>query len=170
MTPRVVLVAFALALGVGSVALLAHRRTMRSEIGALAVARAEAAEATIDALLAAEIDRIRFALEQARSQPARTAEAHLALAVSDSVLTLERGDIVFRTTTVRADVPRGVHTVETVEDRRIALSGGITLRPETAAAAGADKLALARGEIRVPRADFDAIRPNLRPGQSAYFF
>lgn len=166
MTPRAVLVALAAALAVGSAALLEHRRTLRQEIETMRVASANAAELADDARLVAEVERIRFALEQARSQPARNAEAHLALEIGDGVLTLERGDIIFRSATVEADVKRGVHSVEQVEERSIVLSGGIRLRPVVAS----DTSALAPGEIRVRRADFFAILPNVRPGQTAYLF
>lgn len=165
-TPRVALIAFACALGVGSVVLLGQRRAMRQEIGAMVVARAGAVDSTADAVLLAEVDRVRFALERARAAPARDAEAHLALSLSDGVMTLERGDIVFRTTIVTGEVPRGVHTVETVEERRIVLTGGIALRPATAA----DSSAPPSRELRIPSADFYAMRPNLKPGQPAFFF
>lgn len=165
MSPRVVLIALAVTLGLGSIAQLAQRRSLRSEIGALGVARAAAVANADDARLITEIERIRFALEQARSQPAKRAEAHLALALSDGLLTLERGDIVFRTATVQAEVPRGVYLVEQVEERLITLSGGIRLLP-----ASADSTAPPPGEVRIPRADFLAIRPNLKTGQSAFFF
>lgn len=166
MNPYAALIAFALALAFGSAGLLSYRRAVREEIESIDSARTAAADLTGDARLIAAIERIRFALEQARSQPATTAEAHLALALSEGLLTLERGDIVFRTAAVQAQVPRGVHLVEKVEDRLITLSGGIRLHPTTSG----DTAAVAQGEIRVPRADFLAIRPNLRPGQSAYFF
>ena len=165
-TPRVALIAFACALGVGSVVLLGQRRAMRQEIGSMVVARAEAVDSTAEAALLAAVDRVRFALEQARAESARDAEAHLALSLSDGVMTLERGDIVFRTTTVTGEVPRGVHAVETVEERRIVLTGGIALRPATAA----DSSAPPSRELRIPSADFHAIRPNLKPGQAAFFF
>ncbi len=165
MNPRVVLVALAVALGLVSVAQVAARRALRAEITVIGAAREAATALTGDARLITEVERIRFALEQARGRPAKSAEAHLALALSDGLLTLERGDIVFRTATVQAEVARGVHLVEQVEERLVALSGGIRLLP-----ASTDSSALAPGEIRVPRADFLAIRPNLKPGQTAYFF
>ena len=165
MNPRIALTALAVALVLASAAQLAQRRALRGEIEAMGAARAAATALAGDARLITEVERIRFALEQARSQAAKSAEAHLALALSDGLLTLERGDIVFRTATVQAQVPRGVHVVEQVEERLITLSGGIRLRP-----ASADSAELPHGEIRVPRADFLAIRPNLRPGQTAYFF
>lgn len=166
MTPRAVLIALAVALALGSAALLQHRRSLRDELEAMRVARVAAVELADNARLIAEVERIRFALEQARSQPAQNAPAHLALEIGDGVLTLERGDIIFRSAIVEANVRRGVHSVEKVEERSIALSGGITLRPVLAS----DTSALAPGEIRVPRVDFLAIRPNVRPGQAAYLF
>lgn len=166
MTPRIALISLALALALGSALLFSYWVALRGEIASIGSARTAAAALTGDARLIAEIERIRFALEQARSQPATNADAHLALALSDGLLTLERGDIVFRTAAVQAQVPRGIHQVEKVEDRLITLSGGIRLHPTTVA----DTAAVAPGEIRVPRADFMAIRPNVRPRQSAYFF
>lgn len=165
MNPRVVLVALAVTLGLASVAQLAQRRALRAEVAALGAAREAATALASDARLIAEVERIRFALEQARSQPAKNADAHLALTLSDGLLTLERGDIVFRTATVQTEVARGVRVVELVEERLVTLSGGIRMLP-----ASADSSALAPGEIRVPRADFLAIRPNIKPGQRAYFF
>lgn len=165
MNPHLVLVVLAVTLGLVSVAQVAQRRALRAEIVAIGAAREAATALVGDARLIAEVERIRFALEQARSMPAKSAEAHLALALGDGLLTLERGDIVFRTATVQAEVARGVHLVEQVEERLVTLSGGVRLLPTSA-----DSSAPAPGEIRVPRADFLAIRPNLKPGQMAYFF
>ena len=164
MTPRNALLIVVALLATGSVMLVAQRRTLRLEVAALTEARSQTAGAAGDARLAAEVDRVRLSLERARSQPARTAEAHLALALGDGVLTLERGDIVLRTTTVDADVPRGIRRIEAVEPGRIVLADGITLRSMR------DQDALVAGTIRVPAADFAAIHPNLRPGQMAFFF
>jgi hypothetical protein len=163
--PRTALFVLAAALALVSVVQFGQRRALAADIAALGVARDEAAAHAGDARLITQVERIRFALEQARGQPAKSADAHLALALGDGRLTLERGDIVFRTTTVEAEVPRGVHLIERVEDRVVTLSGGIRLRPVTA-----DSTPLEKGEIRVPREDFLAIRPNLKPGQSAFFF
>lgn len=166
MTPRIALILVAAALALGSGALFRHRGTLHAEIEGLKTAIAQADTGTVDARLALEVDRVRVALEAARSAPAKGAEAHLALVLGDGLLTLERGDIVFRSTTVRSDVPRGVHVIEAVEERRILLAGDLTIR----AAAASDTLPPTRGTVLVPRADFEAIRPNLKPGQSAFFF
>lgn len=164
MTPRLTLLLVAVALAGGSVMLVAQRRAVRLEVGALGAARAQVAGAAGDARLAAEVDRIRLALEGARLRSARTAEAHLALALGDGVLTLERGEIVLRTATVEANVPRGAWPVERVEAGVITLADGITLR----SARDADSLTVRT--VRVPAADFAAILPNVKPGQMAYFF
>lgn len=165
MSPRVALILLTLALGAGSAALFSHRRTVATELALLRTARDSAAAAAEDARLAAEVDRIRVQLERARGLTARTADPHLALSLGDGSLTLERGEIVLRATTVTADVPRGVHAIEAVEDRVITLAGGIRLERDAADTTPTPALT-----IRVPRADFDAIRPNVRPGLMAYFF
>ena len=166
MNPRTALIIVTAACAVGSVALFAKRRSMRAELGTLTEARAAADSAAVDARLTIEVDRIRLQLERARSLPARTADAHLALALGDGHLTLERGEIILRSATVSADVPRGVHTIESVGDKVIALTGGIRLVPESAA----DTTAALPLTIRVSRLDFGAIRPNVRAGHMAYFF
>ncbi len=166
MTPRSLLLAAAILGALGTAALFAQRRAVASEIASLNEASAAAVEGAADARLAAEVDRIRLALEQARARTARTADAHLALALGDGQLTLERGEIVLRSALVNADVPRGIHRVEQVADREISLSGGIRLVPESPR----DSTAAPAGTIRVSRLDFDAIRPNLKAGFAAYFF
>lgn len=164
MTPRLALLLVAVVLAGGSVMLAAQRRAVRLEVAALDAARAQAAGAAGDARLSAEVDRIRLALEGARHRSARTADAHLALALGDGVLTLERGEIVLRTASVQGDVPRGVRVVERVAPQVITLAGGITIR------SAQDADSLAAGTVRVPAADFAAILPNVKPGQMAYFF
>lgn len=165
MSPRLALVLIALGLAAGSLALLSHRRAVAAELASLRAAHDSATVATEDARLAAEVDRIRVQLERARGVTARTADPHLALSIGDGLLTLERGEIVLRATTVTAAVPRGVRVIEAVEDRAITLADGIRLEREPA-----DSTPPPAGIIRIPRADFDAIRPNVRPGLMAYFF
>lgn len=163
MSPRDALL---LAAGVGMVAatlLLGRRTRLGSDLDAVTTARADAAAATGDARLATEIDRIRLALEHSRERSSRDAEAHLALALGDGLLTLERGEIVLRSATVEADVPRGMQPVLRVEARQIVLEGGIRF-------VIADTTPLAARTVRLSRADFEAIRPNVKPGQVAYFF
>jgi hypothetical protein len=165
MSPRLALILLTVALGAGSAALFSHRQTVAAELALLRTARDSAVVATENARLTAEVDRIRVQLERARALSARTADPHLVLSLGDGSLTLERGEIVLRATTVTADVPRGVRAIETVEDRAITLAGGIRLVREAA-----DTTPSPPSTIRIPRADFDAIRPNVRPGLMAYFY
>lgn len=166
MNPRTALILVAAGLAAGSALLLAQRQSLKAEIATLAAAHAAADSAAADAKLTAEVDRIRLALEQARALPARTAEAHLALGLGDGHLTLERGEIVLRAANVNADVPRGIHSIVSVGDKVIELSGNIRLVPESVA----DTSAAPPLTIRVSRLDFGAIRPNVRVGLMAYFF
>lgn len=166
MSPRTTLILVAAACAAGTSMLFVQRQALHAEIATLTAAHAAADSAAADARLTAEVDRIRLALEQARAQPARAAVAHLALALGDGHLTLERGEIVLRAANVNADVPRGIHTIATVGDKVIELSGGIRLVPESTS----DTSAAPPLTIRVSRLDFDAIRPNVRAGLMAYFF
>ncbi len=165
MTLRAVLIIAAVGGAAASVALLQQRKALESELEVIVASRSSAASAAGDALLTAEVDRIRLALERSRSQPARTAEPHIALALSDGAFTLERGEIVLRAAQAVADVPRGVHQVTAVAARAITIDDGILLVPVTSR----DSVMTPR-TIRVPVADFDAIRPNVRPGQLAFFY
>ena len=76
MKPRTALIIAVAVCAVGSVALFAKRRSMRAELRTLTAARAAADSVVINARLTVEVDRIRLQLERARSQPARTADAH----------------------------------------------------------------------------------------------
>jgi hypothetical protein len=164
-SPRRAVILLTVGLAAVSVTLFLQRRALTAELAALRSARDSAVVATEDARLAAEVDRIRFQLERARGVSARTADPHLVLSLGDGSLALERGEIVLRAATVTADVPRGVHVIETVEARVIMLAGGIRLERDPGDSTPTSPLS-----IRVPRADFDAIRPNVRPGLMAYFF
>lgn len=166
MSPRTALIIVTAACAVGATLLFARRQSLQAELATLTAAHRAADSAVADAKLTAEVDRIRLSLEQARAQPARNADAHLALALGDGHLTLERGEIVLRAATVNADVPRGIHTIANVGDKVIELSGGIRLVPESAA----DTSVAPPLTIRVSRLDFGAIRPNVRVGLMAYFF
>lgn len=166
MTPRGILIALAILLAIVSATLVAQRRAMISELDALAEASASAVDATVDAGITLDVDRIRLALERARSVSAKEAATHLALELGDGRLSLERGEIVLRATAVRSAVPRGVHLVEAIEPKRIRLSGGYSL----ISVAADDTAGVVAGTVRVPRADFDAMRPNLAVGMNAFFF
>ncbi len=166
MNPRAVLLTVTAVLGLGSGALFERRRRLQADLVHVAAATDSAIAATADARLAAEVDRVRLALEEARSANAQGADAHLALQLGDGLLTLERGDIVFRSTTAVADVPRGVLRVEAVEAGVVRLEGGVVLQPSRTT----DSLPPARGTIRIPAADFAAIRPNLKPGLTAFLY
>lgn len=166
MTPRGILIALSLLLAMVSAGLVAQRQSIIGELDVLAEASAAAVDATVDAGITLDVDRIRLALERARSASAKDAVAHLALELGDGRLSLERGEIVLRATAVRSAVPRGVHLVESIEPKLIRLSGGYSLIP----VAADDTTDAVAGTVRVPRADFEAMRPNLAVGMNAFFF
>jgi hypothetical protein len=163
---RALAVAAAL-LAVGSAALLQIRRDLGDEVAVLAAASDSAQAAASDARLQQEVDRIRFQLEQARVGAGRGTEPHLALAITDGLLTLERGDVQLRA--VRADVavPRGVRTVARVTGDEIVLSDSARIY---ASAAAGDSSPPRPRSVRVRPADFAAVAPNVRAGHLIYVF
>lgn len=165
MSLRAGLILAALALALASALLLQYRRDLRAEHASLVAARMAADSATVDAGLQAGVDRVRFQLEAARVRSTGgLPEPHLALALTDGRLTLERGDVVLRAADVVADAPAGVHEVLAVTSRGIVLSDSVRIVPVT----GPGDDGMAPRTIRVARADFAAILPNVRAGQRAF--
>lgn len=164
---RRALVVAAVILAIASALLLQARRDTREEIAALTVASDSAQVAAGDARLQQEVDRIRLDLERARVRATTKTEPHLALAITDGQLSLERGDIVLRTIPVEASVPRGVRTIASVGANGIVLSDSIRMRP---AASPADTSPPEPGIVRLRAADFAAILPNVKPGLTVYVF
>lgn len=134
-------------------------------------------EAIADRELLATSQRIRLSLERARELPSAQAALHLAIALTDGRLTLERGDAslasaavtigepgwrVVGTDSVYVKAPRGMHKVSAISPQQITLEGGWQLRPE-----GSGGLI---GVIELTARDFAAVRPNVIPGIAVYIF
>lgn len=161
------LVVAATVLAVGSAALLQARRDLRDDIDRLGAAADSARRGADDAMLQQEVDRIRLQLERARVRPSRGTEPHLALAITDGQLTLERGDVLLRT--VRADVAvgRGLRTIASVTPDEIVLSDSARIY---ASAAAGDSSPPRPRSVRVRPADFAAVAPNVRAGHRVFVF
>jgi hypothetical protein len=153
-------------LAAGSAALLQVRRDLRDEISGLRAARDSAQARAGDARLQQTVDRIRLELEGARVRATAGTQPHLALAITDAQLTLERGDIVLRAVPVKATAAPGVRTIARVGEREIVLSDSVRIY----AGAAGDTTPPGPGSVRLSGADFAAVAPNVRAGLTAYFF
>ncbi|HVT39159.1 MAG TPA: hypothetical protein VHE78_08935 [Gemmatimonadaceae bacterium] len=155
------------------------RETARLREGLSAVERAR-----IDAALASDSNRLQVMIELARRQARADAGLHLSVAVDSGVLYLEQEGAMLRATHVeiggdvwvhtgrrdslRVTAPRGTRTIDHLEaDTAVVLSGGTIIyarsSPDTA-------MAVQPGSVRLQLADFQVLRPNLKPGQRVYFY
>ena len=146
-----------------SAIMLQARRDVKSEIGVLTTASDSARVAARDAELLEEIGHIRLQMERARAIPSAKAELHLALAITDQRLMLERGDAVLREVPVESEIARGVRTIVSVGARAVLLSDSVVIRPSTSA----DTAPIPRS-VRLRPADYAAVLPNLKVGNTVY--
>jgi hypothetical protein len=155
------------------------RETSRLREGMSAVERAR-----IDAALASDSNRLQVMIELARRQARADAGLHLSVAVDSGVLYLEQEGAMLRTTHVeigrdvwvrtgrrdslRITAPRGTRTIDRLEDdTAVVLSGGTVIY----ARSSPDTVTAVRpGSVRLEPADFQVLRPNLKPGQRVYFY
>lgn len=182
---------FVLTLVVGLVAmssvsgfLFYKRGTYESEVARLRANMTETERARTDAIVAAEENKARIALELARRQAKIEKKLHLSVAVDSGRIFLEREGAILREmpavfgseTSVPAGdgaipvvVPRGQRTISAVSGTTITLDGGTVISAATGALAG-DSTPVAPGGVRIALADMKAIMPNLSPGMRVYFY
>lgn len=183
---------FILTLMIGLIAILSldaylmhKRRLYAAEVTRLRGAMTDAERAKTDAIVAAESDKARIALELAKRQAKMEKALHLAVSVDSGRIYLEREGAVLREmaamfgpekgVTPGADsvpvvIPRGEFNVARVEDNRIVLEGGSAIEASQASVATADTSPIPPGNIRIGKTDMDAIKPNLTPGMRVYFY
>lgn len=152
-----------------------YRLTARRERTEAAIAART--EAIGDRELLAASQRVRLVVERARELPSAKAPLHLAIALTDGQLTLERGDASLASAAVEIGepgwrrvgedsvflkAPRGLHRVSTITAEAITLEGGWQLRGDAGSAT--------IGVLRLSARDFSAVRPNVTPGIAVYIF
>jgi len=165
--------------------LIQKRRAYSAEITRLRSAMTDAERARTDAIVQAEQDKARIALELARRQAKMEKTLHLAVAVDSGRIYLEREGAILREmaaqfgpekgTTPGSDsvpvvVPRGQQAVARVEENRILLEGGTAIEAAATDVATADTRPIPPGNVRIGRIDMKAILPNLSPGMRVYFY
>jgi hypothetical protein len=165
--------------------LVYKRRAYTAEVDRLHGAMTEAERSKTDAIVEAEHDKARIALELARRQAKMEKTLHLAVAVDSGRIYLEREGAVLREMAARFGpekgvtpgsdsvpvvIPRGQRTVARLEENRIILEGGNAIEAAQTDVASADSTPVAPGNVRIGLTDMQAIMPNLIPGMRVYFY
>jgi hypothetical protein len=165
--------------------LVQKRRAYGAEVDRLRAAMSDAERERTDAIVAAEQDKARIALELAKRQAQMETRLHLAVAIDSGRVYLERDGRILREmaalfgpekgTTPGSDsvpvvVPRGQQSISKVEENRIVLEGGTAIEAAETDVASADTRPIPPGAVRIGRVDMKAILPNLSPGMRVYFY
>lgn len=165
--------------------LVHKRRVYTAEVSSLRGAMTDAERAKTDAIVAAENDKARIALELAKRQAKMEKALHLAVSLDSGRIYLEREGAVLRemaalfgpekgvtpgSDSVPVVIPRGEVNVARIEDNRIVLEGGNAIEVAQANVASADTSPIPPGNVRIGRIDMEAIKPNLTPGMRVYFY
>jgi len=165
--------------------LVHKRRVYTAEVSSLRGAMTDAERAKTDAIVAAENDKARIALELAKRQAKMEKALHLAVSLDSGRIYLEREGAVLRemaalfgpekgvtpgSDSVPVVIPRGEVNVARIEDNRIVLEGGNAIEVAQANVASADTSPIPPGNVRIGRTDMEAIKPNLTPGMRVYFY
>jgi hypothetical protein len=165
--------------------LVYKRRAYTAEVTRLRGAMTDAERAKTDAIVQAEQDKARIALELAKRQAKMEKLLHLAVALDSGRIYLEREGLVLREmvalfgpekgTTPGSDslpvvIPRGQQTVARLEENKIVLEGGNVIEAASTDVASADTTPIPPGNVRIGLTDMKAIMPNLTRGMRVYFY
>lgn len=183
---------FVFTLLVGLIAMIAidgflvlKRRAYANEVQRLRSSMTEQEKSRTDAIVEAEDNKLRIALELARRQAKLEKTLHLSVAVDSGKIYLEREGAVLRemaaafgpdgmvgngADSIPLVVPRGQRSIVKLDDSGITLDGGAVIRPTDAPSLAQDSTAIPPGSVRIRRADLRAIMPNLHPGMRVYFY
>jgi hypothetical protein len=165
--------------------LILKRRAYADEVARLRASMTEQEKSRTDAIVEAEDNKLRIALELARIQAKLEKTLHLSVAVDSGKMYLEREGAVLRempaafgreemvsngADSIPLVVPRGQRSIVKLDDSGITLDGGAVIRPTDAASLAQDSTAIPPGSVRIRRADLKAIMPNLHSGMRVYFY
>ncbi|MEO5579784.1 MAG: hypothetical protein ABIR58_03940 [Gemmatimonadaceae bacterium] len=160
------------------------RGVYEAEVVRLRANMTDTERARTDAIVAAEENKARIALELARRQAKIEKKLHLSVAVDSGRIYLEREGAILRdipatfgaetkvgagAASIPVVIPRGQRTIVKVGDNSITLDGGTVISAADSAQAGA-AAAITPGNVRIALADMKAIMPNLSPGMRVYFY
>jgi hypothetical protein len=138
-----------------------------------------------DAIVQAEQNKLRIAIELVKRQSKFDKKLHLNVSVDSSRMYLTREGALLREMPVQfgperavsdtsgappAAIPRGERTVADLSETTITLDGGTQILSSPAAQLANDSTAIPPGSLRISLTDMQAIKPNLNAGMKVYFY
>ena len=163
--------------------LIMKRRAYTEEVARLRSSMSEQERAQTDAIVAAEQNKTRIAIELARRQAKLEKTLHLSVTLDSGKMYLEREGAVLREMAVAFGpeakvgpdsipivVPRGETSVAKIDSDRVTLEGGTVIGSTDAASPAQDPAPISPGNLRISKSDLKAILPNLHLGMPVYFY
>lgn len=165
--------------------LLAKRVSYNQDVKALRDHMSAAERERSDAIVQAEQNKLRIAIELAKRQAKFDKKLHLNVSVDSSRMYLTREGALLREMPVQfgperspsdtsdappAAIPRGERTVAALSDTKITLDGGTQILSSPGAQLASDSTAIPPGSLRISLEDMKAIMPNLNAGMKVYFY
>ena len=165
--------------------LVHKRRAYTAEVSRLRGAMTDAEREKTDAIIRAEQDKARIALELAKRQAKMEKTLHLAVALDSGRIYLEREGAVLRemaalfgpetgvtpgSDSLPVVIPRGQRSVARLDENKIVLEGGNAIEAASTDVASADTTPIPPGNVRIGLTDMKAIMPNLTRGMRVYFY
>ena len=183
---------FVFVLGIGLAAMVAvdawllfKRVSYNHEVAQLRAHMTDAERERTDAIVQAEQNKLRIAIELARRQAKFDKRLHLNVSIDSSRMYLTREGALLREMPVQfgpergtsdssaappAAVPRGERTIADLSETKITLDGGATIVTSKARELTADTSSVPPGSLRIRLEDLKAIMPNLNAGMKVYFY
>jgi hypothetical protein len=183
---------FVFVLGLGLAAMVAvdawllfKRVSYNHEVTQLRAHMTDAERERTDAIVQAEQNKLRIAIELAKRQAKFDKKLHLNVSIDSSRMYLTREGALLREMAVQfgpervasdtsaappAAVPRGERTIADLADTKITLDGGATILTSNASELTSDTTAVPPGSLRIRLEDLKAIMPNLNAGMKVYFY
>lgn len=165
--------------------LILKGRSYDAEVARLRGSMTDQERAKTDAIVGAEHNKMRIAIELARRQAKLEKALHLSVALDSGKMYLEREGAVLRemaavfgpearvsngADSIPVVVPRGERSVAKADKNGITLNGGTIIAPSDAPSLAQDSTPIVPGGVRISRTDLAAILPNLHPGMRVYFY
>lgn len=163
--------------------LIMKRRSYTAEVARLQANMTDQERAKTDAIVDAENNKTRIALELARRQAKIEKTLHISIAVDSGKMYLEREGAVLREMaasfgpeakvgpdSIPVVIPRGEMSVATIGNDKITLDGGTVIAASSAPQPVQDPDPIPPGSVRIPLTDMKAILPNLKIGMPVYFY